>query len=311
MPGRADLRDRLADAHTTIDLDGDVHLWDFGGDGPLIVLVHGLGGSRSNWVSVIDDFVPHGRVVVPDLIGFGSTKLHGRSSAVNHQVSMIARLIRHFENGPAIVIGNSMGGLITLLTAARHPDVVDRFVLVDAALPTAEARITPATAMRLGLPLLPGIGPRIFDRLTKGKSPERSVDDLMRLLMGDPSRLRPDDRALLIEFAADRREMAWMTRAFADATRSIARILVSPHRLERTAHRVTAPGLIIQGSADVIVRPSSARWLAKRRPDWPLIMLEGVGHVPQLEVPETFSEVVLDWLGDAAPLADHDAAPLR
>ncbi|MEZ5375712.1 MAG: alpha/beta hydrolase [Acidimicrobiales bacterium] len=301
MSDRSDLRDRLVAAHTTIDLDGDVHLWDFGGSGPLIVLVHGLGGSRSNWVSVVDDFLPLGRVIVPDLIGFGSTRLDGRSSAVNHQVAMIADLIEHFDQGPAILVGNSMGGLISLLVASRHPDVVDRFVLVDAALPTTEPRITPATAMRLGLPLLPGIGPRLFERLAKGKSPQRSVDDLMKLLMADPKRLRSEDRELLIEFAAERRTMAWMTRAFADASRSIARILVSPQRFERSVQRVGAPGLIIQGTSDLIVRPSSARWLAKRRPDWPLVMLEGVGHVPQLEVPEQFSEVVLGWLDQTTP----------
>ncbi len=300
MSDRATLRDRLIEAHTTVDLDGDVHLWDFGGEGPLIVLIHGLGGSRSNWVSVIDAFTAYGRVIVPDLIGFGSTRLAGRSSAVNHQVAMIADLIEHVDAGAAILVGNSMGGLISLLTAARHPELVDRFVLVGAALPTAEPRITPATALRLGLPLLPGIGPRLFERLNGSKSPERSVDDLMRLVMADPSRLRPEDRELLIEFATERLGMSWMTRAFADASRSIARILVSPQRFERTAKQITAPGLIIQGEKDLIVRPSSARWLAKRRPDWPLVMLEGVGHVPQLEVPDEFSSIVLDWLGDAA-----------
>ncbi len=296
MSAEHSLRDRLDTADTTVDLDGDVHLWDFGGDGPLIVLVHGLGGSRTNWISVLDSFGRHGRVVAPDLIGFGATRLHGRSSAVNHQVAMIARLIEHLDSGPAILVGNSMGGLISLLTAARHPELVDRFVLVGAALPTAEPRITPATALRLGMPLLPLVGPMMVDRVNRSKSPGRYVDDLMRLVMADPSRLRPDDRELLISSASDRLGMSWMTRAFADASRSIARILVSPNRFERTAKRVEAPGLIIQGDKDIVVRPSSARWLAKRRPDWPLVMLEGVGHVPQLEVPDEFSEIVLDWL---------------
>ncbi|MEZ5225285.1 MAG: alpha/beta hydrolase [Acidimicrobiales bacterium] len=256
-------------------------------------------------MSVVDDFLPLGRVIVPDLIGFGSTRLDGRSSAVNHQVAMIADLIEHFDQGPAILVGNSMGGLISLLVASRHPDVVDRFVLVDAALPTTEPRITPATAMRLGLPLLPGIGPRLFERLAKGKSPQRSVDDLMKLLMADPKRLRSEDRELLIEFAAERRTMAWMTRAFADASRSIARILVSPQRFERSVQRVGAPGLIIQGTSDLIVRPSSARWLAKRRPDWPLVMLDAGSERPELEVPEQFSEVVLGWLDRRHRTPEH------
>ena len=308
MARKRSLRDRLSEAHTTIDLNGEVHLWDFGADPegtgddrPLMVLVHGLGGSRSNWVGVIDAFAADWRVVVPDLIGFGSTRLAGRSSAVNHQVAMIADLIEHLDAGPAVLVGNSMGGLISLLVADRHPTMVDRFVLVDAALPTTEPRIRPATALRHGLPLVPLVGPMLFDRLIRTKSPERQVDDLMRLLMVDSSRLRSRDREVMIEFAQDRMSMSWMTRAFADASRSIARILVSPHRLEQTVKRVMAPGLIIQGAGDSVVRPSSARWLSERRPDWPLVMMDDVGHVPQLEVPDEFSKVVLDWLDETAP----------
>ncbi len=287
----------LEDAHRVVDLDGDVHLWDFGGDGPLIVLIHGLGGSRSNWVGVTDAFARHGRVVVPDLVGFGDTPPLGRSSEVDHQVELVAGLITHLDVGPAIVVGNSMGGLIALLLASRHPEVVDRVVLVSAALPNADIRIRPSAAAWLGLPLLPGLGPKVLEILGQRRSPERSVAATMGLVLADPSRLAAAHREVLVEFARRRSKMPWAARAFADAARSIARILVSTRRFERAVGRVTAPVLILQGTADVVVRPASARWLAERRPDWPLELIEGVGHCPQLEVPDRFCAVVFEWLG--------------
>lgn len=289
----------LQRADRIVDLDGAVALWDFGGDGPLIVCIHGLGGSRSNWVAVADELGRHGRVVIPDLVGFGDTAPLGRSSTVDHQVALVARLVEHLDAGPAILIGNSMGGLIALLTAARHERLVDRFVLVSSALPLAGPRLRPMTAVRLGLPLLPLIGPRLLERLMKARTPEESVDETMRLVMADPSRLDGGVRDVLIDFASRRLTMPWIARAFSDASRSIARYLVSPQRFERMVRSIDVPGLVIQGEADTIVRPSSAQWLNDRRPDWPLVLLPGVGHVPQLEVPDEFTRIVGGWIGDS------------
>jgi pimeloyl-ACP methyl ester carboxylesterase len=286
----------LGTESSVVDLDGDVHLWDFGGVGRPIIFIHGLGGSRASWVSVIDAFRPEGRVVVPDLIGFGDTPPLGRSSEVFEQVELIAALISSLGAGRATLVGNSMGGLIAMLVAARYPELVERQVMVAAALPAVELRISPRTVLELGLPLVPLLGPQALRRLASIRSAEQQVDRSMELLMGDPSRLQPEAREILIEFAGRRREMAWAANAFADAARSITRILVPPRRFERDVRRIQSPGLIMQGDRDQIVRPASAKWLARRRPDWQFEMLAGVGHVPQLEVPQLFSGLVLDWL---------------
>jgi pimeloyl-ACP methyl ester carboxylesterase len=61
---------------------------------------------------------------------------------------------------------------------------------------------------------------------------------------------------------------------------------------------VRAPALIVQGDRDRLVNVESARALAALRPDWRIEILEGVGHVPQLEVPERFLAVVEPWLAE-------------
>src|SRR5439155_6364582 len=76
----------------TIDLDGPVHYADFGGDGPTMVLVHGLGGSFVDWAAVGPDLAGRARVVAPDLAGFGHTPLDGRSASVEANRDLLDRL---------------------------------------------------------------------------------------------------------------------------------------------------------------------------------------------------------------------------
>jgi pimeloyl-ACP methyl ester carboxylesterase len=67
----------------TLDLGGPLHYQDFGGTGPTMVLVHGLGGSHLNWMMVGERLARRARVLVPDLAGFGRTPLAGRSASVS------------------------------------------------------------------------------------------------------------------------------------------------------------------------------------------------------------------------------------
>lgn len=285
----------LAEVERVVDIDGDVYLWDFGGDGPPIVLLHGLGGARSNWVGVVNGLKKFGRVVVPDLVGFGDTRILGRSVNVDHQAWLAARLIRTLDCGPAVVMGNSMGGMISLLLAGLHPDVVRSVVTVAAAVPLPNPAMRPRTVVHVGLPLIPMLGPRMVERVARGRSAEHSVDMMMSLVMADPSRLGDGQRAVLLDFAR-RRGGSSHVRAFTDASRSIARQMASPKRFSRMVGALEIPGLIIQGDADAIVRPTSADWIAARQPNWQVEMFEGVGHCPQMEDPATFLRVTSRWL---------------
>jgi pimeloyl-ACP methyl ester carboxylesterase len=65
---------------------------------------------------------------------------------------------------------------------------------------------------------------------------------------------------------------------------------------------VKAPTLVIHGSRDDVIPVAAARELVRRRPDWTLRVLEGVGHVPMMETPNEFLNVVNEWLADRIAL---------
>ncbi len=284
-----------------VDLEGEVHLWDFGGSGPLTLLIHGLGGSRANWSAVADDFSGDGRLVVPDLIGFGDTPPLSRSSGVDRQVELVIDLLEHLDQGPAVLVGNSMGGLISMLVAAKRPDLVDRLVLVAAAAPTARPHFKPTALLRLAVPLVPGIGGALVRIFTKRDDPEAMLDQTLQFLMVDPARMAAPDREVAIAFGARHSQMPWAIDAFRDAARSIATHLFPPQRLAREVAKIEAPTLVIQGDSDEVVPPATADWLASRRPDWDFHMMEDIGHVPQLEAPKELMAVVEPWLEATVP----------
>src|SRR5664279_5053228 len=78
-----------------VDLDGPVHYVDYGGlpDGPLLVCVHGLGGSLVNWAALGPSLSKTCRVLALDLAGFGRTRSHGRSTSVHANQRLLHRFL--------------------------------------------------------------------------------------------------------------------------------------------------------------------------------------------------------------------------
>src|SRR3954449_1695651 len=105
----------------TVDWDGPVHYVDFGGDpdGPIIVLVHGLGGSHLNWDLLAPLLTSHARVLALDLPGFGRSEPGSRLASVQANVDVLERFLTEVAGGPSVLVGNSMGGMISIFTAAR------------------------------------------------------------------------------------------------------------------------------------------------------------------------------------------------
>lgn len=281
---------------TEVDLNGPVHLVDHGGTGAPILLIHGLGGSHVNWSAVAKPLTNFGSVRAIDLIGFGYTKPADRSSDVMTQSDLVISYLRAHADEPAMLVGNSMGGLISILVAEKAPELVDRLILVDAALPTIRPRLDLPVIKGLARPLIPGLGKQMYEKAVE--DPEAYMDELFKILFVDGSKLRPEDRDAALVMAKARADMPWVASAFADAARSLFRVLIRRRAFVERVESITADALIVHGDKDRLVDVASARWLAKLRPDWHLEIFENVGHVPQLEVPDQLLDVVERWLAN-------------
>lgn len=277
---------------------GPLHVADFGGSGPPIVLVHGLGGSHVNWMTVGGELAARGRVLAPDLVGFGRTPLAGRAPTVETNVAMLARWLEGEVKEPVTLVGNSMGGLVAALLAADKPALVSRLVLVAPALPIPPgARVDPTVTMVFGLYLVPGMGEAFLRYRMKKRGPEGMLRDMLRLCGVDPGRVSPATYEAAVALAKERAEHPWADAAFLAAARSLIRTNLRRGRVFDALRRIAAPTLLVHGTADRLVPLATSAAAARLRPDWRLATLEGIGHIPQLDVPERWLELVTRFLG--------------
>jgi pimeloyl-ACP methyl ester carboxylesterase len=282
-----------------IDLDGPVHYLDFGGParGALIICVHGLGGSALNWSAIAPLLTSRCRLVAPDLAGHGLTQSLGRGTDVAANRALLHRFLESFAGGPVILMGNSMGGMISLLEAAANPGNVAGMILLDPALPFVPARLDPWVTAMFALYATPGLGRLMMER--RRMSAEEAVATVLSVCCADPSRVSPD---LVAEHVEQVRQRAAFDGARDDFISAMRSVVVTAGDLWRQAYRrelhsVTCPVLLVHGQRDRLVPASAARGAARANPSWSLVELPDVGHVPQLEAPRETAAAIKQWLG--------------
>jgi pimeloyl-ACP methyl ester carboxylesterase len=294
----------------TVALNVLVHYVDFGGttDGTTIVLVHGLGGSHLNWDLLAPKLTARARVLAIDLPGFGMSEPTGRPATIRSNVAVLARFIREVCDRPVVLVGNSMGGLVSILLTARMPPLVHGLVLLDPALP-APTRVlrSPATAARLGLHALPGVGEWLRRARRRRIGARATVRETLRLCGIEQDALPAEliERSVaLIERQSD---VTGMDRAFLSASRSLAWVLVRTRAYRAAMSSISVPVLLVHGDRDQLVPVTAARGAARNHAAWRYVELAGVGHLPQLQVPDELARQILAWLGGLRE-PDPDAA---
>ena len=294
------------------DLGGPLHYLDFGGPagGPLIVCVHGLGGSAANWAAVAPLLAGRCRVLAPDLAGHGLTQSRGRGTGVSANRALLHRFLASVSPDPAIVMGNSMGGMIALLEASAHPDTVAGLVLVDPALPFLPTQLDPLVTVVFVLYLIPGIGRAVTAR-ERSLPPARQVARVLRLCCAEPARVAASVITQHIEVLDQRARFTGTGQDISAAIRSVVATAGFRGRraYQRRIHSVACPVLLIHGTGDRLVPIAAARAAARRNPAWTLAEITGVGHVPQLEAPVSTARAITGWLAAAGRSAAGAAAP--
>ncbi|TYP88519.1 alpha/beta fold hydrolase [Blastococcus xanthinilyticus] len=286
----------------TADLGGPVHYLDFGGpaEGPVVVLVHGLGGSHLNWDLVAPALREHARVLALDLPGFGRSEPGGRKASVPANVAVLHRFLTEVVGEPAVLVGNSMGGMISILETGEHPEAVRALVLLDPAVPGPRRALDPLVAVTFALYAIPFVGERFLWWRRRRTSALVRVHDMLELVGVDPERVPPAVIDRSVTLLEERRDVQGMDRAFLAAARSLLRVLADPRRYRAAMASIEVPVLLVHGDRDRLVPVEAARDIAQQHPSWRYAEWSGVGHVPQLQEPERTVVELLDWMRAAA-----------
>jgi pimeloyl-ACP methyl ester carboxylesterase len=292
-----------------VNIDGQTHYRDYGGptDGPLIVCIHGLGGSSLNWDLIAGHLTDTCRVVALDLPGHGLTQAGRRSTSVHANQHLIHRFLTEVTGSPAVLMGNSMGGLLAVVQATSAPTTTAGVVLIAPALPTAGIMVGDLRMiLEFAVLATPGLGAMILGLWTRLASAEAQVARTLRIVTDDPTRLPREVMEAAIAQAEVRRQFSGTARHVVEAARSV--VLMSQSRnYVRRLRELATPVLLIHGGRDRVVSARSAQAAAARRPEWTFHLIEDVGHVPQLEQPEATAATILQWLTEN-PDVVQDAA---
>jgi pimeloyl-ACP methyl ester carboxylesterase len=277
--------------------------------------VHGLGGASTNWTDLAALLAVRFDGWAIDLPGFGRSQPppRGRYSMRGH-VRAVIDVLEHVvaqpgeaAGRPVHLLGNSLGGLVSLLVASRRPDLVASLTLISPAMPVY--RVPPAFTKALLLLLVPGI-PSLAERRLAGITPEQSVRQMIRMCFGDPSRVPKERIEQSVQEMRERAEQPWADRAL---TRSMRGLITSYLRVGaanawRAARAIRPPTLVVWGDKDKLVDPALAPRLAAAVPDARLLVLDGVGHVAMLEAPEPTARAVLGMIDEPAGRRDAVAS---
>jgi pimeloyl-ACP methyl ester carboxylesterase len=261
------------------------------GEGPVLLLIHGIAGEWENWREVIEPLARQHTVIAPDLPGHGASAPGGGDYSIGAMAASLRDLLVTLGHERATLVGHSLGGGVAMQLAYQFPEMVERLVLVSsgglgpevsivlraAALPGADPFIS-ATA---------GLGKRVGATVGRGLSAIglRPNADVAEVLRGYASLTDPDRRG-----------------AFLATLRSV--IGTGGQRVDATDRLYLAellPVLIVWGARDSIIPVRHGEDAHRAIPGSRLEIFDDVGHLPQLEAPGRFIAVLERFLRETEP----------
>ena len=251
---------------------------------PPIVLVHGLAASMEIWRDVLPALAREHRVLAFDLPGFGhADKPDADYRAVPFFIPMLAAFLDVVGIERAHMVGSSLGASLLVRHGSRHPE---RYASAACANPGGFGRFIHPF---LRVPTIPGLG-------TVMSRPQRAANAFgVRIAVHDKTKRT---RALVDEADAFSR-LPGAHRAFVRTLRGIATPFTVKELdvFEEEAKRFDAAGvptLVTWGRRDRIFPVEQTETVKEYMPSARVEVLDGVGHYPQIDAPDTFAEMVLE-----------------
>jgi pimeloyl-ACP methyl ester carboxylesterase len=265
-------------ADKTITVFGQsIHYFDMG-SGPVVVLLHGLGSRKEDWLPVLEPMAQKYRLLVPDQIGFGKSDKPLLDYSIQTYVDFLNEFLRQLKVEKASLVGESLGGWIAGLYAAEisggaHLIPVEKLVLVDAG------------GLKQDQPL-PDLNP----------SSLAAMRGLMEAVFYDTSWLSED---ALRKIFTDK-------LAVKDGY-TVRSILSNPsretQRLDDRLGNIKVPTLVTWGKQDKLLPIASGERYAAGIAGAKLVSFDKCGHVPPIEKTEEFVAAVRSFLGGGAGTA--------
>jgi pimeloyl-ACP methyl ester carboxylesterase len=275
----------------TVTLHGRESGYLIGGEGPVLLLIHGMAGTCENWREVIEPLARHYTVIAPDLPGHGLSAGGQGDYSLGNLAAGLRDLLLVLGHERATLVGHSLGGGVAMQFSYQFPEMVERLVLVSsgglglevspvlraAALPGADLFIA-ATA---------GAGQKIGGAIGRGLSKVgvKPAADLAEVARGYGSLAEPERR-----------------KAFLATLRSV--VGTEGQRVSAADRFYLAeevPVLIVWGARDPIIPASHGEDAHRVLPGSRLEIFDGVGHLPQVEQPSRFITVLEDFLSETEP----------
>jgi pimeloyl-ACP methyl ester carboxylesterase len=219
--------------------------------GPVVVLVHGLGGRAEDWSNLSPFFARAGfRVYMPDLFGYGrSERPRDFSYSVRDQANAVVDFMNALGLKQVNLGGWSMGGWIVQIIAASHPETVKRLMLFDSA----------------GIYAKPDWNTNLFMPRTPG-----DLDQLEALLMPHPPRIPGFVARDILRISARRR---WVTQ------RALNTMMTGKDTTDGLLPELTIPVPILWGKEDHITPLDLGKKMQQLIPRSELLVYDGCGHL--------------------------------
>jgi pimeloyl-ACP methyl ester carboxylesterase len=254
------------------------------GEGPAVVLVHGLSGCWQNWLESIPHLARRHHVVAVDLPGFGESELPQEEISIPGYGRFVDAFLGAIGLERTALVGNSMGGFICAETAITHPSRVEKLVLVAAAglMRVGNRRLMALErAARLFHPATAAVLARRDYLVKRPRLRRRVLYGIVRY----PERIEPE---LVWEVASGAGKPG-----FLDALNAVMN-----YDFRERLPEISVPTLIVWGRNDRIVPVAGAAEYERLIPGARRVIFEATGHLPMLERPARFNQLLEEFLAE-------------
>jgi pimeloyl-ACP methyl ester carboxylesterase len=284
----------------TLALHGSSISFVEAGEGPVLLLIHGMAGTCENWSSVIDPLALRHTVLAPDLPGHGGSAPGGGDYSLGGLAATLRDMLLALGHDRATLVGHSLGGGVAMQFSYQFPEMVERLVLV------ASGGLGPEVSPLLRAAALPGADLFIGATANVGQRAGSLVGRALTTIGMRPSADIAEVARGYASLSDGRRRRAFLSTLRAVVGTEGQRIAAA----DRLYLARELPLLIVWGERDPIIPVRHAREAHEALPGSRLEVFENAGHLPQLEDPGRFIAVVERFLAETEP-AEFDREEWR